>query len=83
MLKAINQAALDNGDWEVANCLLPGDDVCSRQGFAVGEAELERIVGYQEAMRKLKAKKNFASSGRADDGDEKTGAKEKDKAKKK
>ncbi len=57
ILKSIHQNALDNGSWEVENSLLPGEDPCGRPSHAVSEAELEKIVSYQEAMKKLKARK--------------------------
>ncbi len=67
LLKAMHQMALDNGGWNVASLLLPGEDPCSRPGFAASEGEIERIVQYQESIRKLQAQSKRGGDGDTND----------------
>jgi hypothetical protein len=64
LLRAVHQCSLDNGQWDVANLMVPGEDPCTRSQFATGERDLETILAYQEAMKKLKKKSS------KEDGDE-------------
>ncbi len=70
-MKAMRQMALDGGGWNVASLLLPGEDPCSRQSFAASEGEVERIVQYQESIRKLQAQSKKSGDGEPEDGNEK------------
>ncbi len=66
LLKCLHQLAIDKGDWRVALLMLPGEDPCGRPAFAASEGELERIVAYQESLKKLQTRQ----TGGAKDVDE-------------
>lgn len=53
LLRAIHQCCIDNGSWDSASLLFPGKDPCERNLFGGTEAELEAIVSYREALKKL------------------------------
>ena len=78
LLRAIHQCCIDNGSWDSASHLLPGKDPCERNLFGGTEAELEAIVGYREALKKLQKgsppwaqKKKLAGGGGAPNKDKK------------
>jgi hypothetical protein len=66
LLRAVWQSALDGADWSTASLLLPGEDPISRVATAATETEMEAIVAYQEAQRKLK-KKEAPRAGEEED----------------
>ncbi len=53
LIRPIHQMVVDNGNWDTANCFLPREDVCGKTAFASTEADLEGVVAYQEALKKL------------------------------
>ena len=53
-LRALHQVALDGGAWTTASLLLPKQDPLYKQTCGGTEEELEAIVAYTEAMKKLK-----------------------------
>jgi len=56
LLRSLHQVSLDNGMWSTASLLLPRPDPIYRENFGATETELEAVVGYQEALKKLKGK---------------------------
>lgn len=72
MLRALHQVALDGGTWGTASLLLPRADPIYREQFGATGEELEAIVAYQEAMKKIRSKPETAG----DDKKEKSVAKD-------
>ncbi len=68
----------DTGSWDLANCLMPGEDICGKTSFASTDADLEGVVAFQEAMRKLRGAKRHdgaAEETQGQEGQEKGGGK--------
>ena len=55
LLRSLHQVSLDGGVWSTASLLLPKPDPLYRETFGATEVELEAIVAYQEAMKKIKS----------------------------
>ena len=56
-MRAIHQAALDNGKWDTANLMVSTPDPLETIQFAGEPDEMGRIAAYQDAFLKLKAKR--------------------------
>ena len=56
LLRALHQVGLDNGVWTTASLLLPWRDPIYREQFGATERELEAVVAYQEALKKIRTK---------------------------
>ena len=56
LLRSLHQVSLDNGMWSAASLLLPRQDRIYRENLGATETELEAVVGFQEALKKLKGK---------------------------
>jgi len=56
LLRSLHQVSLDNGMWSTASLLLPRPDPIYRENFGATETELEAVVGYQEALKKIRNK---------------------------
>ena len=56
ILRALHQVALDGGTWGTASLLLPRADPIYREQFGATGEELEAIVAYQEALKKIRSK---------------------------
>lgn len=54
LLRCLHQVSLDNGMWSTGSLLLPRPDPIYRESFGATEAELEAIVSYQEALKKIR-----------------------------
>ena len=54
LLRALHQVSLDGGGWQTAMLLLPKADPLQKEAFGATERELEAIVAYQEAMKRIK-----------------------------
>ena len=54
LLRAPHQVSLDGGGWQTAMLLLPKADPLQKETFGATERELEAIVAYQEAMKRIK-----------------------------
>jgi hypothetical protein len=66
MLRALHQVALDGGTWSTASLLLPRQDPIYREQFGATGEELEAIVAYQEAMKKLKPRQDQPGGGKGE-----------------
>ena len=55
-MRAIHQAALDNGKWDTAILMVSTPDPLEQVQFAGEPDEMGRIAAYQDAFLKLKAK---------------------------
>ena len=56
LLRALHQVALDHGNWSTGSLLLPFKDPVYMEQFGATERELEAVVGYKEAMKKITTK---------------------------
>ena len=54
LLRAVHQTVLDKGSWDTASLLLPTQDPCHRELFGATQGELETIIAYQDALKKVK-----------------------------
>ncbi len=54
LLRAIRKSCLGAGSWEHSSLMVPSEDSCTKSSFATAEEELEAILGYQDAMKKLR-----------------------------
>ena len=52
-MRALRQVVLDGGSWETAGLFLPRKDPCTPKRFAATEQDLETIVNYKEALKKV------------------------------
>ena len=63
LLRSLHQVSLDNGMWSTAALLLPRPDPIYRENFGATETELEAVVGYQEALKKIRSKTQTDDGG--------------------
>ena len=54
--KALHQVAVDKGDWDTAQLLIPLPDALTEAPFGGDEEELELVHSYKKSLRELKSK---------------------------
>ena len=69
LMKAVRQVAMDKGEWDTAQLLLPDENPLSRQEWAASEKELEEIYGYRKAVRELRSAKPWLGKRSDEKGD--------------
>ena len=67
-LKAMLQAAIDNGSWENAALLIPTGDPLEKMEVGGDEDELEAIYSYRKSVKELKTKMVTAGGGASSSG---------------
>ena len=75
MLRALHQVALDGGSWSTASLMLPRKDPIFKDQFGASGEELEAIVAYQDAMKRLKTRGDRPEQTGGAKADEKGGKK--------
>ena len=82
LLKAIHQAALDQGSWSLASTLLPWEDPLQREVFGGDEEEMLAAAAWNRSIRDLQAQVSKLTGGQSQTTDfasEETGARQADK----
>ena len=73
LLKALLQVAVDKGDWQNAELLMPTQPH-GRVHFGGDEHEMQAVFKYQKSLRELRAKNPRGGPAVDDDGEDEDGA---------
>ncbi len=65
-MRALHQAAIDQGECENASLLLPKPDPIKKPVFGGTQAELDSVAAYRESLRKFEAKRGAGAGGKGE-----------------